>query len=383
MSQRNNILYASLAALLIAGAIGTHRYRRGQELGQQRLEKAAGLVPVTLVGVEAHAFRNSVPFTGTLLAVNRAELKAEESGRVTRVAVQEGDRVRAGALLSAQDEEELQLAVQTAAAQLSEARVQAEQAGRDNDRAQALLEKRSVTKQSAQQAETSYHAAMEVVHAAESSLGLAQSRLRKSRITAPFAGEVAQRLVQPGEVLAPGQTAFNLVDNRTLEIQADLPAEALARIQTGMTADFHIAGFEQTFHATLTQISGSVQQDGRTLRVRLRLANPGDQLKSGLFAEGRILAPGATPHPALPAAILNTVGRDADVFVAEAGVARRRRILVGQDQEGWRQVDGLPVGAQVVAQGQHLVTDGTPLQMAGAPPQRAGAPGTPAQAQGN
>ena len=75
MSQRNYILYASLAALLIAGAIGTHRYRRGQELGQQRLEKAAGLVPVTLVGVEAHAFRNSVPFTGTLLAVNRAELK--------------------------------------------------------------------------------------------------------------------------------------------------------------------------------------------------------------------------------------------------------------------------------------------------------------------
>jgi len=150
-----------------------------------------------------------------------------------------------------------------------------------------------------------------------------------------------------------------------------------------MKAAFRIAGFDQPFQATLTQISGSVQQDGRTLRVRLRLANPGDQLKSGLFAEGRILAPGATPHPALPAAILNTVGRDADVFVAEAGVARRRRILVGQDQEGWRQVDGLPVGAQVVAQGQHLVTDGTPLQMAGAPPQMAGAPGTPAQAQGN
>jgi len=197
-SNRSLITYATLAALLMAGAIGLHRYRRDQELGRQREHKAAGLVPVTLATVEERPFPGTVPFTGTLLAVNRAELKAEEPGRVTRVMVQEGDRVAAGAVLSAQDEEDLALSVQAAQAQLAQARAQAEQAGRDNDRAWSLLEKRSVTRQSAQQAETSYNAAMGVMHAAESNLGLAQSHLRKSRITAPFAGEVAERLVQPG-----------------------------------------------------------------------------------------------------------------------------------------------------------------------------------------
>jgi RND family efflux transporter MFP subunit len=364
MSNRIKFACTALAALLLAGAIGMHRLNRSQELARQRSRKQAGLVAVTLAAVENRAFRGSIPFTGTVLAVNRADLKAEEPGRVTRVAVREGDRVAQGAVLSTQDEDELGLSVQAAEAQLAEARVQAEQAGRDNERAQNLLARRSVTRQSAQQAETGYSAAMAVMRAAESNLGLARSRLRKSRITAPFAGEVAQRLVQPGEVLAPGQTAFCLVDNRKLEIQADLPAASLARLRVGMPAAFRVAGFERPFQARLTQISGSVQQDGRTLRVRLELANPGGLLKSGLFAEGEILAEGGTTRPALPSAILTAVGRDADVFVAEQGVARRKRILVGPEQDGWRPVDGLAVGAQVVAEGRDLVADGTPLQPA-------------------
>ena len=368
MTNLKMIVTTALSLLLVAGAIGTHRYRRDQELAHQRVQKTEGAVPVTLTRVENRPFRSSIPFTGTLLAVNRAELKAEESGRVTRVAVQEGDRVGAGAVLSTQDEDDLALSVQAAQAQLTQAQAQADQARSDNERAQNLLQKRSVTRQSAQQAETSFNAAMAVVHAAESNLGLAQSHLRKSRITSPFAGEVAQRLIQPGEMLAPGQPAFTVVDNRTLEIQADLPAETLARIRVGLKAAFRIAGFEQPFQATLTQISGSVQQDGRTLRVRMQVPNPDGRLKSGLFAEGELLGEAEAPHAALPSTILTTVGRDADVFVAEKGVARRLRILVGTDQGGWRPVDGIQPGAEVVAQGRHLVTDGTRLQVTGATP---------------
>jgi len=55
------------------------------------------------------------------------------------VGVQEGDRVGAGSLLSAQDEDDLLLSVQAAEAQLAQAQAQAQQARRDNDRAQSLL----------------------------------------------------------------------------------------------------------------------------------------------------------------------------------------------------------------------------------------------------
>jgi membrane fusion protein (multidrug efflux system) len=368
MERKSVFLYIMIPAVVIAGAASYHRIQRNRELSRQRVQKNEGIVSVTLATVENKPFRGSIPFTGTLLAVNRAELKAEVSGRVTRVVVQEGDKVAAGAVLCAQDEDELLLAVQAAEAQLAQAQVQAEQAKRDNDRAQNLLEKRSVTKQSAQLAETNFNATMAMTRAAESNLGLAKSRLRKSRITTPFTGEVAKRLVQPGEVLAPGQPVFEVVDNRKMEIQADLPAEVLARIKKGMKAAFHVTGFDTPFEATLTQVSGSVQQDGRTLRVRLEILNTDGRLKSGLFAEGEILVESESNRPALPASVLTAVGRDAAVFVVENNIAMRKQILLsGQEQGGWRPVEGIAAGTRVVAMGRELVTDGTKVQVATAP----------------
>jgi RND family efflux transporter MFP subunit len=217
-------------------------------------------------------------------------------------------------------------------------------------------------------AETNFNAATAMASAATSNLGLAQSRLKKSRITAPFAGEVAKRSVQPGEVLSPGQSAFELVDNRKLEIQADLSAEVVARIKTGMKASFRITGFDKPFEATLTQVSASVQQDGRTLRVRLEVPNTDGRLKSGLFAEGEILADGETARPALPASMLTAVGRDAEVFVVQNNIAHRQHIQVsGQEQGGWRPVEGIAAGTQVVAQGRELVVDGSRVQISQTP----------------
>lgn len=363
--QRRTLVFAGIPLLVIAGAAGWHRLSRNRELAKQAVLKAEGAVAVATVAVQERAFRAAVPFTGTLLAANRAELKAEVAGRVTRVAVHEGDRVAKGTVLSAQEEEDLLLAVEAAEAQLVQAQSQAQQAKRDHERAQSLLEKRSITKQAAQQAETYFNASTAGARAAESNLGLAKSRLHKARITAPFDGEVASRTVQPGEVLAPGQPAFVVVDNRRLEILADLPAEALARVKVGLKASFRVVGFDKPFPAVLTQVSPSLQAEGRTLRVRLEVPNADGRLKGGLFAEGEFLSETEVKRPALPASAVTASGREAEVFVAESGVARRRRITVGAEQDGWRPVDGLAKGAEVVTQGRDQLTDGTRLLAAG------------------
>ena len=107
-----------------------------------------------------------------------------------------------------------------------------------------------------------------------------------------------------------------------------------------------------------------VSPEGRTLRVRLEVPNADGSLKGGLFAEGEFLAEGEVRRPALPASAVTALGRDAEVFVAEAGVARRKKITVGPDQGGWRPIDGLSKGAEVVAQGRDQLADGTRLQQA-------------------
>lgn len=368
MNRKSLLFYVILPVVVIAGAATYHRSKRNAELNHQAKVKAEGLVPVTLVPVQERAFRPAVAFTGNLLAVNRATLKAEITGRVTRVAVQEGDAVAAGALLGSIDEDDYLLGVQAAEAQLAQAQAQALQARRDNDRAVMLLEKRSITRQAAQQAETAFNATQATVQAAESNLGLARLRLKKARLTAPFSGQVARRLIQPGEMLAPGQPAFEVVDNRKLEIQADLPAEVMSQVKVGQAASFRAVGVDHLVEGRVTQVSPSLSQDGRTLRVRMEVPNGDNQLKSGLFVEGVILADGEQKKAALPATLLKAQDRDAELFVSEGDVARRHKVVLGPEQDGFRPVDGLAVGALVVDDGKDLVSDGTRLRVVNATP---------------
>ncbi len=368
MNRKTLLLYVVLPVALIAGAATYHRSQRNSELKHQVTVKGEGTVAVTLVDVQERTFRPAVAFTGTLLAVNRAELKAEVTGRVTRVAVQEGDAVAAGALLGAQDEDDYALGVQAAEAQLTQAKAQALQSQRDNDRSVALLEKRSITRQAAQQAETAYNATKAAAQAAESNLGLARLRLKKARLVAPFAGQVARRLVQPGEMLSPGQTAFEVVDNRKLEIRADLPTEAMALVKVGQRASFRAIGVDRLVEGRVTQVSPSLSQDGRTLRVRVEVPNPDGLLKGGIFVEGVILGEGETKSAALPATLLKAQDRDAELYIAEQAVAHRRKVVVGPEQDGFRPISGLSVGAQVIDSGKDLVTDGTKLRVMSSAP---------------
>ena len=363
MNRKTLILYVALPLAVIAGAATYHRSKRNAELDHQATVKTEGTVAVTLVSVQERSFRPAVAFTGTLLAVNRAELKAELTGRVTRVAVQEGDTVAAGTLLGAQDEEDYLLGVQAAEAQLTQAKAQALQAQRDNDRSVALLEKRSITRQAAQQAETAFNATRASVQAAESNLGLARLRLKKARLIAPFAGQVARRTVQPGEMLNPGQTAFEVVDNRKLEIRADLPTEAMAQVKVGQRATFRAIGLDRLVEGRVTQVSPSLSQDGRTLRVRVEVPNADGSLKGGLFVEGVILGEGDTKSPALPATLLKAQDRDAEIYIVEQDVAQRRKVALGSEQDGYRPITGLKVGTLVIDSGKDLVGEGSRLRV--------------------
>ncbi|MDR2697226.1 MAG: efflux RND transporter periplasmic adaptor subunit [Holophagales bacterium] len=365
MSKTSWIIVGSALTLVIIGSIVSNRVKRNKELNKQQHIKELAEISVTLAKVEMRSFRTTIPFTGNLLAVNRAELKAEVTGRLTRVAVMEGDRVHKDSVLSAQDEEELLLGVQAADAQLLQTRAQAAQATSDFERAKQLLEKSSITKQAEQQAETYYTAAMAGVRAAESNLGIAKNRLHKAQIKSPFEGHVARSYVKEGEMLNPGQIAFSIVDNRTMEIEADLPSENISLVQTGLSVVFFVHGFDTSFEGRVANVAPALVQDGRTLRVRIEVPNNDGRLKSGLFAEGEIISGRALEKPALPSSVLTVAGKSADVYVAENTIARLKRITIGYDQQGWRPIEknGLAPGDFVVAQGRDLVSEGMRIRV--------------------
>jgi membrane fusion protein (multidrug efflux system) len=182
---------------------------------------------------------------------------------------------------------------------------------------------------------------------------------------APFDGQVARRLVQAGDVLMAGQTVFDVVDNRKLEIQADLPANAMALVKPGQSVRFRVPGFQQSFSGTLTQVSPVLSPDGRNLHVRMEVPNTDRLLKSGVFVEGMIMGNGQTQQPSLPASLIKVEGQSGVLYMVENGVAKKKTVFVGPEQDGFRPIDGIPVGAKVVATGQDLVRDGSNLKIVG------------------
>jgi len=80
MNRKAIFTYAILPTLLIGGAATFHRSRRNAELDRQKVTKDAALITVSLASVETRPFHGTLNFTGTLLAVDRAEIRAGGPG---------------------------------------------------------------------------------------------------------------------------------------------------------------------------------------------------------------------------------------------------------------------------------------------------------------
>lgn len=217
-----------------AGAAGA-----GGELPQGPPPATVFVAPVALQSVQQ---RREV--TGSLMAVQRAEVAAQESGKVEEVLVDVGDRVKAGDSLLKVDARRMtaELAEREAMATASAARVEersaeAERATRDLKMKEDLFAQRAVSerefldaKREASVATARGKAAKDEQKASESALELLRVRLEDLSVKAPFDGVVVERHVDAGEWLAPGEAVITLVSTGTVEAWISVPERFAGRI---------------------------------------------------------------------------------------------------------------------------------------------------------
>jgi RND family efflux transporter MFP subunit len=138
---------------------------------------------------------------------------------VQRVTVDVGSRVRAGQLLVALEGGDVGAGVSAARAGATQARLY-------HDRIVALERDGAATLQELDDARA--RLAM-----ADADVRRAQSQLGYVNLTAPFAGIVTERQVDPGDLVVPGQPALTLVSTAGIEVHADLPGERAGQVGVG------------------------------------------------------------------------------------------------------------------------------------------------------
>jgi membrane fusion protein (multidrug efflux system) len=289
-----------------------------------------------------------------LAPARRAVLAAEVAGVVERMRVEVGQRVAAGQLVATVDTRALEQ-------DLAEAEALHRQATAQHERATALFQKRSITQQQLLDAVTARDVA-------QARLASARLRLGKSRIEAPWAGEIAARRVEVGDYVQPGQPVVELVDTDPLEVQAPAPSADVPYLRTGVTVTVRVDAFPgEVFTGRLVRLGAELDPRARTLAVEAEIPNPQGRLKPGMAA--RLEVPRRTLEGALlvPLEALVDLGEQRAVFVVTGGRAERRVVELGPVL-GERVVvlAGVTPGERVVVEGEQRVADGQPVEEAGA-----------------
>jgi membrane fusion protein (multidrug efflux system) len=280
-------------------------------------------------------------------ARKRAALSARMPASVTELPYQEGQWVKEGAVVVRLDDGAVRASVAAA-----EAAVKAAEA--DLERTRTLLEKGASTPRELEQMTAA-------ASGARAQLTAAKDNLSYTALRAPFAGRVASRRVNLGDVVNPGLPLIEIEGEGGLEIRATVESGIAATLRPGSKVRAMVDGQPAPLVATVIAVAPS--GDATTHRFELKADLPGAPgLRAGLFA--RLLVPGlaADPRLTVPASALFERGGLTGLFAVSDGKARLRWVAVGAREGDSVEVRaGVEPGERVVLSPEGLV-DGSPVR---------------------
>lgn len=280
---------------------------------------------------------------GVVAARQRAALSARMQASVAELPYREGEEAAAGAVVARLDDTALRAALAAADASLKMAET-------DLHRAERLREKGAATPREHEEAIARAEGARAQREAAREALSYAVLR-------APFAGRIAARPVNVGDVVGPGMAVVEIEGEGGLEVRATVDAERTALLRPGMAVKAFVDGQLEPLVATVRTVSPAGDPATHRFEVKADLPKAAG-LRSGLFARLALPAASGLPQLSVPAAAVFARGGLSGVFVVEGGLARLRFVAVGaRDGQRVEVRAGLVEGEKVVLEPEGL-TDG-------------------------
>jgi len=386
---RNHFAYVGgLAFLLAAGTLVGCSGKPEVAIVDDKAVEVAELTAETIT-VQPQSWPTIVRCQGTLYADEDSAIGARVAGRVSTVHVDLGDSVKAGDPLVSLETEEFELLVSQVEAQLNQARsavgltvdeandsldpensppVRQERAIWDE--AKASLERATNLKKqgaisqgefdivaSAQRvAEARYAAALNAVRekiamiaVKRVELSLAQQRLADAIIRAPFDGRVLNRRIAPGGYISAGDAVATLVRTNPIWFRGSLPERYAARLQTGLKIEIRITSSDQPLIAEVSRISPALDMASRSLSFEVKIDNPQQQIRAGVFASAEVVLDPEAKSLVIPESAVMAFAGSEKVWKLVDGIAQQVEISSGVRRAGLIEVvEGLALGDEIL-----------------------------------
>lgn len=379
-------IFAAAAAVILAG-VGYQLYRKTAEKEGKTQQRPAAIVAVEAEPVERSLLKDVGEFSGSLMPGAQFVVSPKTGGRLEKLHVDVGDRVRKGELIAELDDEEAAQQVEQAKAELEVAMASIEDsqnglllAEREHERARALRDKQIASESELDRAEAGLRAAearhkiaLAQVKQREAALKSAEVRLSYTKIRATWNGGngarvVGERYADEGSLLKANDPIVSVLDIDTLSASVQVIEQDYPRIREGQRAVVTTDLFPgREFAAKVARVAPLLKEDARQAEVRVEVPNPGGLLKPGMFVRVNIEYARKDGAPSVPAAALSRRNGEQGVFLVDGDGKHVRfvPVSVGLLYGGRAEIVAPPLSGMVVTLGHHLLEDGAPVRLNG------------------
>lgn len=300
-------------------------------------------------------------YPGEVRARIESELAFRVGGRVSKRLVDAGDRVRQGQPLAELDPEDARLQLEAARSQVAAAQANLTLAQTERDRYRTLLERQMISSSQYDNAENSFRSAAAQLKQARAQADVAKNQTAYSVLHAPQDGVIARRALETGQVVAAGQTVLVLAGDGEREVLFSLPESSLGQISVGQPVEVELwSRPEQRFPGTLRELSPAADPQSRTFAARVSFDSDQPNIETGQSA--RVYIRNAEqPALAVPLSAVSAEAGQSFVWVVEPDTRtlQRRPVQLGAyHQQQASVLNGLTPGDWVVAAGVHILREG-------------------------
>ncbi|WP_432471547.1 efflux RND transporter periplasmic adaptor subunit [Amphritea sp. HPY] len=290
----------------------------------------------------------------TVISYQQATLSAQLSGLLMELIPSVGDEVKKGDTLARIDCRDYRLAEDRAAAEVSAAQAMAGLARQQLARAKRLQKQGNVSRELQDQRQAELNSSRASLLAAEAAKQQASLAVSRCDIAAPFSGSISQRLVSPGNLMAPGTALLEIIGDQNIELSAHLSPQQVLSIER--SAELTFDSYGEKYPIRLRVAVAAINSIARTRDVRLAFISS----KPLPGAVGRLSWYSSEQH--IPARYLVQRGQQLGVMLFEQGKARFYPLSGAV--EGQSVAVDLAPETQLITDGRFSVSDGDSLILA-------------------
>lgn len=303
--------------------------------------------PVSIMELTLTDFNEVINVTGTIASYEDVMVPSDEGGRVLQWLVPLGARVRSGQILVQLDSAIVRANYDAAVAHYNIAQT-------NYKRQINVFKEQGISELQLKTLEYQRDAA-------RAQMEMSRVRLERTRVKSPINGMVNARLIDGGEMSAPGQPIAHVVNTDRLKILAGIPERHANSFRVGEEVSFTVdAASGNTFRGVIRFIGAAVVSDNRTVPVEVDIIGGQSKLKPDMIATMTVTLRGRTESIVIPEdAALKTERDEVVAFVFEDNIARERKLTIGGTNKGRMLVTGgLQAGDRLITAGQQSIADG-------------------------